>query len=138
MTKSRNFATAVHIMTALAHAETLNSKTLAASVQTNPGLVRRVLAKLVRSGLVEAQRGKNGGSRLTRPPSQITLRDIYEAVEEGPVLRVSGKAPHPKCLVSCNIQSVLADIFDDAEEALKKRLGARKLSSVLAEVTTTA
>lgn len=136
MTKSRNFATAVHIMTALAYADTLNSKKLAASVQTNPGLVRRVLAKLVRCGLVEAQRGKNGGSRLTRPPSQITLRDIYEAVEDGPLLRVSGKEPHEKCLVSRNIQSVLEDVFDDAEEALKKRLAAKKLSSVLAEVTT--
>ena len=45
MTKSRNFATAVHIMTALGFGKTLTSQTLAKSVQTNPGLVRRVLAK---------------------------------------------------------------------------------------------
>ncbi len=135
MTKSRNFATAVHIMTALAYAETLTSQRLAASVQTNPGLVRRVLAKLVRSGLVEAQRGKSGGSRLARPPSQISLREIYEAVEDGPLLRVSGKQPHPQCVVSCNIQTVLEDVFTDAEEAMKKRLGGVKLSRVLNQVT---
>jgi len=134
MTKSRNFATAVHIMTALACAETLTSRVLAQSIQTNPGLVRRVLAKLVRCGLVEAQRGKSGGSRLTRAPSSISLREIYEAVEEGPLLRVSGKEPHSNCVVSRNIQGVLEDVFEDAEECLKKRLASVKLSSVVAEV----
>ena len=134
MTKSRNFATAVHIMTALAFGRTLTSRMLAESIQTNPGLVRRVLAKLVRCELVTAQRGKCGGSRLTRPPAQIDLREIYEAVEEGPLLRVSGKQPNPRCVVSCNIQAVLEDVFSDAEETMKKRLGTIKLSSVLADV----
>lgn len=133
MTKSRTFATAVHIMTALGFGRTLTSETLAQSVQTNPGLVRRVLAKLVKGGLVEAQCGKSGGSRLTRSPAEINLREIYEAVEEGPILRVSGKEPHAPCLVSCNIQAVLEDLFSGAEESMKAHLATITLDKVMVD-----
>ena len=136
MTKSTNFATALHIMAALGVSgdTPMTSDILARSVQTNPGLIRRVLAKLVRGGLVESQRGKHGGSTLARAPSRITLREIYEAVNEGQVLRVSGKKPQRECQVSCNIQNVLCEVFEEAEEAMKQKLGTRRLSGVISQL----
>ncbi|AHY45853.1 Rrf2 family protein [Rubrobacter radiotolerans] len=44
-------------------------------------LLSRVMAKLVRAGLVESREGRRGGARLALPPGSITLRDAVEAVE---------------------------------------------------------
>jgi Rrf2 family protein len=44
-------------------------------------LLARVMAKLARAGLVETSEGRGGGSRLARPPEEVTLHDAVEAVE---------------------------------------------------------
>lgn len=44
-------------------------------------LLARILARLSRAGLVESSQGRGGGSRLARPPQEITLRDAVEAAE---------------------------------------------------------
>jgi Rrf2 family protein len=44
-------------------------------------LLARVMATLAGAGLVETSEGRGGGSRLARPPEEITLRDVVEAVE---------------------------------------------------------
>ena len=46
-------------------------------------LLARILATLSREGLVESEQGRGGGSRLARPPQEITLLDAVEA-DEGP------------------------------------------------------
>jgi Rrf2 family protein len=45
----------------------------------------KVIHDLARADLVRTQRGHLGGVMLARPPAQITVRDVYEAVE-GPIL----------------------------------------------------
>ncbi|HET7478119.1 MAG TPA: Rrf2 family transcriptional regulator [Rubrobacteraceae bacterium] len=44
-------------------------------------LLARILANLSRAGLVESEQGRGGGSRLTRPARDISLREAVEAVE---------------------------------------------------------
>jgi Rrf2 family protein len=44
-------------------------------------LLARILAKLSHAGLVESEQGRGGGSRLARPPQEITLLDAVEAAE---------------------------------------------------------
>ncbi len=44
-------------------------------------LLSRILARLSHAGLVESREGRGGGSRLARPPENITLRDAIEAAE---------------------------------------------------------
>ncbi|GIW88348.1 MAG: transcriptional regulator [Isosphaeraceae bacterium] len=46
----------------------------------------KVLQSLVRGGIVRSQRGLGGGMTLTRPPSQLTLLDVVNAVE--PIQRI--------------------------------------------------
>ena len=41
----------------------------------------KILRLLARAGFVESYRGINGGYALTRPPEEITLRDVIEAIE---------------------------------------------------------
>lgn len=44
-------------------------------------LLARIMADLSRARLVESEQGRGGGSRLARPPSEITLREAVESVE---------------------------------------------------------
>lgn len=43
--------------------------------------LRRIVQRLVESGLVHAQRGKGGGIRLTRPCQEITLLDVMQIID---------------------------------------------------------
>jgi Rrf2 family cysteine metabolism transcriptional repressor len=51
------------------------------------GYLEQLMATLRRAGLVEGTRGASGGYRLARPPAQITVGQIYRALE-GPIAPV--------------------------------------------------
>ena len=74
---------AVHVLTLMAWAddEPLKSEQVAESVNTNAVVIRRMLCELAESKLVVSQTGSMGGSRLARQPEEITLLEIYQAVE---------------------------------------------------------
>jgi Rrf2 family iron-sulfur cluster assembly transcriptional regulator len=57
--------------------------------------LEQIFQRLRRARLVAGKRGPGGGYVLARPPSDITLRDIVEAVE-GPVGRMLGSGPGPR------------------------------------------
>ena len=57
-----------------------------AAAQRIPGpRLAKVIHDLARAELVRTQRGQQGGVMLARPAADITVRDVYEAVE-GPIL----------------------------------------------------
>src|SRR5689334_16376314 len=83
MAVNTQFPIAVHLMAALGYrrGSDTTSATLAASVNTSPSFVRRVLAKLSKAGLVETATGKAGACWLARDAKGISLLDIYRAVD---------------------------------------------------------
>jgi Rrf2 family protein len=94
-------------------------------------LLARVMAKLSRAGLVESSEGRGGGSRLARPPEEVTLRDAVEAVE-GPFeithcimqQRPCGKGrPCP-----------LHGAWTEGQNAILAHLGARTLAEFSSQV----
>ena len=54
---------------------------LATATQVPPDYLAKVMQGLVRAGLVEAQRGKNGGFSLVSTPGDVTILDVINAVE---------------------------------------------------------
>jgi Rrf2 family protein len=54
--------------------------------------VENILVELRRGGLVTSQRGAEGGYRLGRPATSITLADVFRALE-GPLADVRGLRP---------------------------------------------
>jgi Rrf2 family protein len=73
-----------------------------------PALMARIVAQLSRSGLLKTFPGREGGLMLPRPESEITLRDVVEAIE-GPILlsaclQVKGEADCP-FQSSCPVRS---------------------------------
>jgi Rrf2 family protein len=59
----------------------VTADTISAEAAVPRRLLARVMAELSRAGLVETAEGRGGGSRLARPPEDITLRDVVEATE---------------------------------------------------------
>src|SRR3977135_4187741 len=121
---NQQFTFAVHIMTALAFSpgEVIGSQTLAASVNTNPVVVRRLLLTLRRARLIETFTGKHGGARLRKKPRQISLVDIYDAVEPRPVISVNERRALKKCQVSSTMKAIMIRVAESTEQAVRKHL----------------
>jgi Rrf2 family protein len=114
---------ALHILGFLAsrEGEPLTSELLASTYGTSPVLLRRVLAKLQRAGLVETRRGVGGGSVLARPAEEINLREAYEALHaDGALLpRHPGEDGRG---VAPFVARYVNELFGEAELALLERL----------------
>jgi Rrf2 family protein len=120
---NQQFTFAVHIMTALAfRGELMDSQTLAASVNTNPVVVRRLLMALRRARLIETYAGKRGGAKLLKKPAEISLVEIYDAVERRPVIAVNERKALRHCDVSCHMKEIMSDVAESTEEAVRAHL----------------
>lgn len=130
------FAFAVHILTLIAQGEgePVTSEYIAGSVNTNPSLVRRILTQLTRAGLTTARMGTGGGALLARPADQITLRDVYRAVDDGELFALHRERPNPACPVGRNIQATLETRFDAATRALEAELDRTTIADALTDV----
>ena len=138
--QSSRFAVAIHIMT-LAQivcgehvGELVTSERMADSVNTNPVVIRRIMGSLREAGLVVSQPGPGGGWRLARSPEQITLLDIYRAVEREPRLAFPIRPPSDDCPIGSNMQRVLERHFHDAELAMEATLRQVTMADVFTEV----
>ena len=130
------FAVATHVLAYLEYAKgrPATSEEIAASVNTNPVVVRRILSILRKAGLTRTQFGVGGGALLARPGSKITLLDAYEATEEdADLFALSSLSPNVSCDVGANIQATLEKLFGGAEQALKGALAEVTIEQVLSE-----
>ena len=86
----------------------VTSDFLAASINTNPVIVRKILLQLKNAGLINVARG-TGGITFTRSSADITFFDVYEAIEpvENGDLFHFHEAPNPECPVGRNIHGLL-------------------------------
>ena len=136
MRTSCRFATAVHVMTVLAYHEgdPVTSATLAASVNTNPVVIRRLLLSLQRARLVDTRKGAGAGSRLSRSPARINLADIYCAVEEAEPFPPPPRKPNSACPVGSCIRAALTRVFASARSALERDLEKTTLAGLLNSV----
>ncbi|NJP98772.1 Rrf2 family transcriptional regulator [Nonomuraea sp. FMUSA5-5] len=114
--------------------EVATSEQIAASASTNPVVIRRLLGDLRRAGLVESRRGVGAGWTLARDLESMTLLDVYEAVEPGPLFALHRAAPDPECVVGHGIQPAMQRIYDGIEETLRRELARVTLKDVLQDV----
>src|SRR5215213_3110098 len=136
MAANSQFSMAVHVLMMLARSreENLKSDYLAASVNTNPVVIRRLLGQLAQANLVVSQTGANGGTRLVRCPSEINLAEIYKAVSCGEVFALHGKSPNQECPVGRNIEAVLCNLQKEIDRSIGDTLSRFTLQSVFEQV----
>ena len=134
---SGRFAVAVHILTCIDYfqdSQNVTSDFIASSVNTNPVIIRQIISRLKAAGLVDVSRGVSG-MRLSRPPENITLYDIYTAVEsvKGKLFRLHPN-PNPKCVVGKNINHALGGFLEEIQKSLEENLKAVKLSDIISRI----
>lgn len=132
------FSLSVHVMMTLAYNkedELVNSEYLAGVLKTNATFVRKIVSRLVEAELVESFRGKGGGIKIARSPSEISLSEIYSAaVEEKCLVSTHKKPVFKNCPVSCCMDEILDDIVDGIEDSTKNYLSRLHLSDLLKKV----
>jgi Rrf2 family protein len=62
----------------------LTTRDIASALRVSEAHLSKVLQRLVRRGLVQSTRGPKGGFTLAQDPTEITLMNVYEAVD-GPL-----------------------------------------------------
>jgi len=136
MSTSSRTTISIHILSLLAFSgpEPLTSEFIAGSVNTNPVVIRRLLARLREAGLVGSQGGPGGGWQLRRRPEKITLRDIHVAVEGASLFPLHSATPNPRCPVGKHIQSALTGLFRSAQEALEADLARTSLAHLVQDL----
>ena len=130
------FAVATYALTfmSLAQERMVTSDELAASINTHPALVRRMLSMLREAGLVETQLGPGGGARLARPPEEVSLLQVYDAIRAAEDLFSVGRiSPNPDCPMSAGIQSTLECMLSRPEQALRQALDRVSIRNLLSE-----
>jgi Rrf2 family protein len=125
---------ALHVLAVLAYkdGDRVSSATLAASVNTNPVIIRRLLLALQRARLVETRKGPGLGSRLSRAPARISLAEIFRAVDGEERFIMPTKRPNAACPIGHRIRPALQGVFDSARCALEHELSRRTLAELVA------
>ena len=132
---NQQFAFAVHILAVLGHSGgVVGSRIVAASVDTNPVVVRRLLLALRDAGLVKTCTGNRGGASLAKSPDRISLLDIYDALDQRPVIGSSRRKVLRRCSVSCNMPRIMSDISGAADRALRQHLRSITLRKILRQI----
>jgi Rrf2 family protein len=109
----------------------LSSERVAASLASNPALVRKALGRLRDAGLVTSRRGPGAGWALARPAAEIRLDEVYDALGEEPAFALHPHEPHQDCPVGFGIRPVLGEVYADAELAVRRSLSHHTVSDLL-------
>ena len=132
MKYSTKLSDTVHVLVliALNQEKPLTSAAIAESICTNPGFVRQLMLKLKKAGLMTSIAGHARPS-LAKPAEQITLLDIYKAVEgDKPLLHLDTHT-NPDCGVGVNIQLSLRDFYKEIQKTAEEKMKAITLQDVI-------
>lgn len=136
MAANSQFAIAVHILTVLAkegEGNNVKSDYIAASVKTNPVVIRRLLGDLNQAKLVVSQTGANGGTQLAKCPKEINLADIHKAVSCGKTFALH-RQTNDDCPIGKNIQCVLEKLQTEINDVVEAKLAQFSLQDILRAV----
>ena len=127
------FATSIHILTLLAFEpdEWLSSEYVSGSININPVMVRKELLTLQKAGLVQTKKGKDGGTKLNRPATDILLSEVLEAVSNSDILGRKNLTTNPKCRVGSQINRNLDRVFLQTEQAVQQSLAGQSLADFM-------
>jgi len=113
---------ALHTMAVLAKhtARRFTTQEIADVLHASGHHLAKVMQRLVRAGLVDSIRGPQGGFRLGRPAGQVTLLEVYEAVE-GPVDERGCLLGQPLCSgKDCVLGEVVQSVHVQIRDSLKR------------------
>lgn len=121
----------VHVKIKDEHFEYLSTKRIAESLNIPAPTATKVIRKLNAAGLLNSKIGNDGGMSLTRDIKDITLFDVFTAVEQGkPLFRVHTNYNISGEIVE-NAKGKLLNAIKVAEETMCKSLKSTTLMDLL-------
>lgn len=109
------------------------SDAMAQMMDTNPVVIRRIMAGLRDAGLLRSGKGHGGGWSIARDPATITLRDVHDALGRPDLLAIGNRTEMPGCLIEQAVNATLGEAFDAAETLLLQRFGQVTLADLGAD-----
>lgn len=114
--------------------EFLSTKSISETLSIPKPTLVKILQNLTMARIIETKEGKQGGIRLLKKPSAITVLSILEASEKGkPLFQTSysilaeGKRPDKA------IKSISA-LLNNAEKTMKETLSQKNIEEILIEM----
>lgn len=132
MKYSTKLSDAIHILV-LIHEnplDKLTSTAIATSIHTNPGFVRQIMMCLRKHHLIESVTG-HAKPTLAKDPCDITLLEIYKAIEgDKPLLHLDTHT-NPECGIGINIQLSLRSYYDEVQQYAENKMQQITLQNII-------
>ena len=110
----------------------LSSTAIAKSLAANPSSVRQLMGRLRRAGLITSVTG-HARPELARPARDISMLDVFRAVEgDRPLLHLDTHT-NPECGVGMNVQRVIGERFDDVQRAAERAMSSVTLEQIISQ-----
>jgi len=112
------------------YGQLISNKVISQRHEIPEEFLHKTIQMLSRAGLVVTQRGVQGGVRLGRPLTEITIADVIAAME-GPIALNVCLSPGYQCpnMGSCKVREVLSN----AQNAMLAELNKKSLAEIVAE-----
>jgi Rrf2 family protein len=135
MKRNDRLSVALHVLLHMVEreGEPMTSAEMAACVDTNPVVIRRTFAGLRDAGIVRSDKGHGGGWRLGRPPGEIALAEVQQALGER-MVALAAHEESPGCLVERAVIAAVDDAMREAERVVEKRLASLTLADLANDV----
>jgi Rrf2 family transcriptional regulator, nitric oxide-sensitive transcriptional repressor len=125
--QTTEYALRAVVYLAAQHGQARTAQQIAEVTRVPAGYMAKVMQGLTRAGLVHSQRGLHGGFTLARPPAELTVFDVIQAVE--PLQRIRGCPLDLKGHVNlCPLHRRMDHAIGLVEDALKRSTIAELLS----------
>ena len=101
----------------------VTSDLLGKSTGCNAAAVRSILKSLQKAGIISVSRGV-GGAHLNCIPSDLTVWDVYHAVEPNGLEHFIGVHPRPShiCPVGHNIDTILSKTYTEIGNSVRQTM----------------
>lgn len=135
---TNRFTIAVHIICATEYfkrSTTVTSSLLASSTGANPVVVRTVMSSLRDAGILDISQGRTGIG-LKRPISEMTLLDVYKAIDpedKGGLFHFHDN-PSTECPVGKNIHYALDGKLIKIQDSMHRQMQEIRLSDVYEDI----
>lgn len=107
--------------------DTINVQKIADATGSSRHHVAKVMQRLVKEGFLTSNRGPSGGFKLNQEPADITLLQIYEAIE-GHVKVIS--CPHEK-LVCPFDKCIMGTVVTEMTQTFRDHLSTQTLKDMM-------
>ncbi|TSO25560.1 Rrf2 family transcriptional regulator [Lactobacillus sp. LL6] len=111
----------------------LSSRAIASSIESNPSIVRQLMSDLRKANIIETQKGKVA-PKLAKNPKDISLYDVYQAINmDHNLLHIDPKT-NPQCIVGNNIQDTLTHYYNEIEDLAYMRMKQITLADIIGDI----